>query len=80
MTEITSEEHQELASRFRRLVSLYLENRDLILMGGYSAGQDTQLDEAVNLWPTLVSYLQQKENVKANLESSISELEKILGV
>ena len=80
MTEITSVAHQELASKFRRLVSLYLENRDLILMGGYSAGQDTQLDEAVNLWPTLVSYLQQKENVKANLESSIGELQKILGV
>ena len=31
--------------------SLYLENRDLILMGGYTPGQDIDLDLAVSLWP-----------------------------
>ncbi len=78
MTEITSIEHQETANKFRRLVSLYLENRDLILMGGYSAGQDPELDEAVNLWPALVSYLQQTQDIKADFESSKDDLEKVL--
>ena len=78
MAEITSVEHQETAAKFRRLVSLYLENRDLILMGGYSVGQDPELDEAVNLWPNLVSYLQQNQDVKANFDASIGDLEKVM--
>ena len=43
---------------FRRLVSLYLENRDLILMGGHSPGQDPDLDLAVQLWPQLMGHVQ----------------------
>ncbi len=78
MTEITSLEHQERANKFRRLVTIYLENRDLILMGGYSAGQDPELDEAVSLWPTLVSYLQQKQDVKADFGASMADLEKVI--
>ena len=30
MTEITTKEHQELANKFKKLVSIYLENRDLV--------------------------------------------------
>ena len=33
MTEITTKEHQEIANKFKKLVSIYLENRDLVLMG-----------------------------------------------
>ena len=36
MNEIVTPQQTENAVVFRRLVSLYLENRDLILMGGYS--------------------------------------------
>jgi flagellum-specific ATP synthase len=78
MTEITSVAHQEAANKFRRLVSLYMENRDLILMGGYSVGQDPDLDEAVNLWPNLVSYLRQEQNVKADMKSATVDLEKVI--
>ena len=78
MTEITTEEHQEIANKFRRFVSIYMENRDLILMGGYSAGQDPELDQAVNIWPELVSFLQQKQDVKADFNSSVKDLEKIM--
>ncbi|MBT5727940.1 MAG: FliI/YscN family ATPase, partial [Alphaproteobacteria bacterium] len=43
MTEIVSPEHIAAGQMFRRLMSLYMENRDLLLMGGYSAGQDPDL-------------------------------------
>ena len=54
MSEITDENLQKSAQKFRKLVSLYMENRDLILMGGYTSGQDPELDEAVALWPKLM--------------------------
>ena len=78
MTEITNKEHQELANKFKKLVSIYLENRDLVLMGGYSPGQDLDLDEAVNQWPNLVSFLKQPEDTKADFLSSLNELKKIM--
>ena len=78
MTEITSDEHQQLANKFKKMISLYLENRDLILMGGYSPGQDLDLDEAVNQWPNLVSYLQQNQEIKADFSSSLNDLKKII--
>jgi len=74
MNEITSPEHQQMARQFKRLVALYLENRDLILMGGYRQGQDPELDRAVQLWPALMGYIQQAEGEKANLETSIEGL------
>ena len=78
MTEITSKEHQELANKFKKMVSLYLENRDLILMGGYSPGQDLDLDEAVQQWPNLVSFLKQSQDIKADFSNSFNELKKII--
>jgi flagellum-specific ATP synthase len=70
MNDITDAEQQASASRFRRLVSLYMENRDLILMGGYTPGQDPDLDIAVELWPTLTKHIQQPEAEKANFAIS----------
>ena len=78
MSEITSLEHQEFATKFKKMVSIYMENKDLILMGGYTPGQDLDLDEAVNQWPNLVSYLQQNQDAKADFETSLSDLKKII--
>ncbi len=47
MTDIVDPEHAAAARRFRRLWSAYEDNRDLVLMGAYSAGTDTELDEAI---------------------------------
>ena len=58
------------------MVSLYLENRDLILMGGYSPGQDLDLDEAVQQWPNLVAFLKQSQDTKADFSNSLNELKK----
>ena len=47
-------------------------------MGGYSPGQDLELDEAVSQWPNLVSYLQQNQEIKADFSSSLNDLKKII--
>ena len=49
MNELCTQKHSENARRLRQLISLYQENQDLLLMGGYVQGQDTDLDLAVHL-------------------------------
>ena len=79
MAEIVSEEHVASSQMFRKLTSLYFENRDLLLMGGYTAGQDPDLDLAVQLWPQLLSLIQQPQMEKADFESSASALTSLFG-
>ncbi|MEK9911694.1 MAG: FliI/YscN family ATPase [Candidatus Puniceispirillum sp.] len=74
MNEITSQDHQQMARSFKRMVALYTENRDLILMGGYRQGHDADLDRAVQLWPALMGYIQQQEGDKATIQTSIDGL------
>jgi flagellum-specific ATP synthase len=78
MTEITDENLQKSAQKFRRLVSIYMENRDLILMGGYTSGQDLELDEAVAIWPRLMAHIQQVETEKADFITSKDALNNLM--
>jgi len=78
MNDIVGKDHQDAARKFRRLVSLYMENRDLLLMGGYVPGQDAELDLAVSLWPALMNFIQQQESEKADFASSEAELRKLM--
>ena len=79
MSDITPPRQQAAAIRFRRLVSLYLENRDLMLMGGYQSGQDPDLDLAVALWPNLTNFIKQAPNEPASFADSQQGLIAMMG-
>jgi len=79
MSDITPPRQQTAAIRFRRLVSLYLENRDLMLMGGYQSGQDPELDLAVSLWPNLTGFIKQAPNEPASFADSQKSLLAMMG-
>ena len=79
MNDITDDAQIEAAQKFRRLVSLYLENRDLILMGGYTPGQDPDLDLAVGIWPQLMELIQQSGAEKAEFGASRNALVSLMG-
>ena len=74
MNDIAEPTQLQAAQYFRRLVALYMENRDLILMGGYAPGQDPDLDMAVQLWPQLMAHIQQPFNESADAAQSIQAL------
>ena len=78
MNEIIDETHSEYARAFRKFITLYLENRDLILMGGYTQGKDPDLDIAVALWPNLIAHIRQLEGTASNFEESKAGLLKLL--
>ena len=77
MNEITTDQHQEYARLFKKYLSLYMENRDLILMGGYESGQDEELDVAISLWPKLREHIEQPESTKSDFKSSVDSLKAI---
>jgi len=79
MNDIVDADQSEAARKFRRLVSLYLENRDLILMGGYAPGQDADLDLAVSIWPQLMDLIQQSGADKAAFGASRNALVGLMG-
>ena len=62
MSDLCSKEHSSNARKLRKLISIYQENQDLLLMGGYIQGQDADLDMAVQLWPKIVSFLHQDQS------------------
>ena len=77
--DISADAHNAAVRQFRRLVSVYLENRDLVMMGGYVQGQDADLDMALQMWPQLVDHIMQPETQKADFESSRNALLALLG-
>jgi len=80
MTDIVSEEQSKNSQILRKYISKYYENRDLILMGGYVQGQDPDLDTAMQLWPSIVEFLQQEDGELASYEDSVTELKKLIGI
>ena len=79
MSDIVSLQQQTAAQKFKKLVSLYNENRDLMLMGGYVSGQDPDLDLAVTLWPKLVEFIKQSPGERAQLAESSNQVSAIVG-
>lgn len=77
--DISSDAHTAAVRQFRRLVSLYLDNRDLVMMGGYVQGQDADLDVALQMWPQLVDHIMQPATQKADFDSSRNALLASLG-
>ena len=79
MNEIVDNNHIEASIKFRQLVTTYNENKDLLMMGGYTKGQDQTLDQAISLWPKITEFIKQKENKKESFSSSSTELMQVFG-
>ena len=52
-------EERELVSKLRTMIAKYEDTRDLRLMGGYQAGRDSGLDQAVDMVPRIYSAMRQ---------------------
>ena len=59
MADVVTSDHSISANHLKKLINIYNENKDLILMGGYAPGQDPDLDEAYQKWPKIVEFLKQ---------------------
>lgn len=79
MNDIVDPAHDAAARRLRRLIALYLENRDMMLMGAYVPGQDIELDEAIRLWPAITAFIGQDRHQAAPLQDARAALLALTG-
>ena len=56
------------------MYSLYQENKDLILMGGYTQGQNQDIDKSLETWPKICELIKQNYKTKYNFEESLNIL------
>jgi flagellum-specific ATP synthase len=80
MIDIVDPELVKSSQILRKYISKYNENRDLILMGGYVQGQDPDLDQAMQLWPSIIEFLQQEDEEECDFSKSVEQLKNLVGL
>ncbi|TBR43176.1 flagellar protein export ATPase FliI [Marinomonas agarivorans] len=78
MPHIVSEAHLSGALRVKQLYSKYQQNQDLIAVGAYSKGTDSEIDQAMELMPEIKAFLQQSLQEKFTIEESLEALVKAM--
>ena len=74
MIDVVNGDHERAARRFRRMVALNEENRDLVLMGAYAPGQDAELDMALAMQPVLAAFMAQDRGQATEWNDNIDTL------
>ncbi len=79
MTEIVPEQQIAQARTFKKVYSLYQQNRDLISVGAYKRGSDPRIDEAIAMHPRLEEFLSQGMHQPVDFEQSQQQLAQLVG-
>jgi len=74
MNDIAPGDQLRAARDFRRVYSLYQQNRDLISVGAYQRGSDEHIDQAIAMLPRLQDFLRQDMQERVTLEASLEAL------
>ena len=78
MTEVVSDNHQNIARDFRKINSTYQQNVDLISVGAYQSGTNPVIDNAINLHDPMLKFLQQQQNEAMDFEGSLNALKGVI--
>lgn len=79
MPTIVPPQHLGRAQRFKQLYSRLEESRDMIAIGGYHAGNDAELDRAVQRRAAMESFLRQDMAVAVGMSDSVADLQQAIG-
>lgn len=74
MPAVTSAEHRAKAAMVRRLLSAYAKSEDLVRIGAYKAGNDEELDRAMQAMPQIRRYLEQKSAERTSMHDTVMRL------
>ena len=66
------------ANQFRRLWTLYQQNRDLISVGAYEHGTNPELDQAIQKRPQLEQFMRQDETEQFDFQQTTTLLEGVV--
>ncbi|MDE2014771.1 MAG: flagellar protein export ATPase FliI [Alphaproteobacteria bacterium] len=71
---------QRLVSRARATLATYEDMAELIRLGAYKTGTNTEVDAAIKLYPELDAFLAQRKDQRTTLADGYAALEKIVGM
>ena len=74
MSSIATPEHKEAASKMRKILAMYRENKDLIDVGMYQPGTNPRLDTAIQMMPQVNAFLQQRTSDIVSMDTTINTL------
>lgn len=77
MSQITTDEHRNIANAFKQVHAQYEQNRDLINIGAYQVGTDKQVDMAIKMHPHLLQFLGQGMHEKVTFETSYAQFSEL---
>jgi flagellum-specific ATP synthase len=75
MSQVTSQEHLNMALVFKKLLSAYEQNKDLISIGAYAKGSNPVVDKAIQMKPVMDAYLQQQMKDITPYDMSLQQLQ-----
>lgn len=75
MPQVTSPEHMQRALTFKKFLSAYEQNKDLISIGAYAAGSNPVVDKAIQFKPVMDAYLQQGMTEIAPYDQALMQLQ-----
>jgi len=78
MSAVVSDEHLISAQKFRKVYSVYQQNKDLINVGAYAEGSSPDIDESIRLHSSQQEFLQQDRKEAVSWEDSITQLAEVL--
>ncbi len=74
MNHLADPAHKRAAIRLRELLSTYTNSEDLIQIGAYKKGSSREIDEAIQYYPKIISFLKQDTEDSPSQEASIQSL------
>jgi flagellum-specific ATP synthase len=75
LAQVLQDDSQKIASqKVRSWLSIYNENKDLLTVGAYQAGQNRTLDESIQKKLDLDRFLQQGMNEPCDMATSVDHL------
>lgn len=77
-TIVTLGEQQNLVGEFTRLIAAYRDAEDLIQIGAYVQGRNSDVDRAIQLMPHIRAFLRQDRFEDVSLDASIQSLTELL--
>lgn len=75
---VSSPPHAALAAQFRRLLSVWRENEELVRLGAYKRGSSPDVDEALARYPAMQRWLQQDPTDRVPKPATLEQLGNIL--
>ena len=80
MNQIINPDQWQLALKFKQIYSDYSKNRDLISIGAYQAGSNTNVDIAIQMIDSLRRFIGQSEKEPMTMQMSLERLSNLGGM